>query len=273
MPRLHLLEIEDQPWCPRFLRDATTDLLALAENSVERPYHHFVGRLIEALQATSEDRIVDLCSGGGGPLRTLSRLLTERGHPVPIRLTDLHPNVDRFTQLTQDHGNFEAEWTPVDATNVPKELSGMRLLCEGFHHFQPTAARAILQDAVDRGVPIAILEMVARTPGSILWVLLSPPMAMLGVLFLRPFSWKNILFGILIPLIPLLIVFDGVVSCLRIYSPAELQGLVDGLRGAEDYVWHIDRRRFGLGWITTLVAWPSRPTTRPGSDSQVSLKG
>ncbi|MBZ0112392.1 MAG: class I SAM-dependent methyltransferase [Thermoanaerobaculia bacterium] len=259
MPRLHLLEIEDQTWCPRFLRDAATDLLAFVENSVDRPYHHFVGRLIEALEATSVDRIVDLCSGGGGPLPTLSRLLDQHGHPVSIRLTDLHPNIDRLTQLTRDHENFEAEWAPVDATNVPEELAGMRLLCEGFHHFRPDDARSILQDAVDQGVPIAILELVARAPGSILGVLLSPPIAMLGTLFLRPFTWKHLLFGIFIPLIPFLIVFDGVVSCLRIYSPAELQDLVDGVRGSEDYVWHIERRRFGLGWTTTLVAWPQSP--------------
>ena len=27
MRRLHLLEIEDQPWCPAVLRDAATDFL------------------------------------------------------------------------------------------------------------------------------------------------------------------------------------------------------------------------------------------------------
>jgi hypothetical protein len=30
MPRIHLFEIEDQPWCPAVMRDAGTDFLQFA---------------------------------------------------------------------------------------------------------------------------------------------------------------------------------------------------------------------------------------------------
>ncbi len=257
MPRLHLIEIEDQPWCPSFLRNAVTDYLAFVENLSPAPYREFVEDLAEALAATDEPRIVDLCSGGGGPLPTLSRLLAEAGQPVTVTLTDLHPNRDRFRRLVSEFDNFSSRDEPVDARQVPRDLIGLRLLCESFHHFRPQDARAILQDAIDQGQPIALFELVARTPGSILGVLLSPPFVVLGALFLRPFSWRRVLLSTLIPLIPFLILFDGIVSCLRIYSPRELDGLIAGTQGAERYRWKVQRRRFGLGHTTTLVGYPA----------------
>lgn len=71
--RLHLFEIEDQPWCPRILRDYTTDFLQFALHVGDN--YAPAAPLIEAeLQAYGERRIVDLCSGGGGPW---TRLLPE----------------------------------------------------------------------------------------------------------------------------------------------------------------------------------------------------
>ena len=43
-------------------------------------------------------------------------------------------------------------------------------------------------------------------------------------------------------MLPLLGTFDGVVSCLRAYSPQELRGLVDGL---DSYEWDIGEIRGG----------------------------
>ena len=258
MGRLHLIEIEDQPWCPRFLRDGATEFLAFAENISHQPYVHFVETIKEAMIVSKTHELVDLCSGAGGPLPMISRMLEETNYPVSVTLTDLHPSSRHFDQLTEMYHNFTAVKQPVDARQIPSQLQGMRILCESFHHFRPSDAQRILQDAVDQGSPIAILELVARRPASFLCVLLSPLMVMIGALFIRPFLWTRALFCLLIPLIPLLILFDGIVSCFRIYSPEELQALVDELDHGERYEWRIEQRRFGPGWTTTLVGWPRR---------------
>jgi hypothetical protein len=48
--------------------------------------------------------------------------------------------------------------TPVDATNVPADLDCVRTMFNGFHHFAPDAAGAILADAVAKRGAIAIVE-------------------------------------------------------------------------------------------------------------------
>ena len=51
----------------------------------------------------------------------------------------------------------------MDATHVPRELAGLRTLFNGFHHFRPLDATAILADAVRARQPIAIFEASRRS--------------------------------------------------------------------------------------------------------------
>jgi hypothetical protein len=66
MRRLHLLEIEDQPWCPAVLHDAATDFLQfmIVRTDTCAPA---VPLLRSALERAGTRQVVDLCSGGGGP--------------------------------------------------------------------------------------------------------------------------------------------------------------------------------------------------------------
>ena len=97
-----------------------------------------------------ERTILDLCSGGTGPLPSIMRLREERhGYPVSARMTDLHPNLERFEHArstSQGRIDFVAE--PVDATQVPAALGGFRMISNALHHFAPDRARALLADAV-----------------------------------------------------------------------------------------------------------------------------
>ncbi len=58
---------------------------------------------------------------------------------------------------------------------------------------------------------------------SIVSMLFVPLGALLVTPFIRPFRWSRLVFTYVIPVLPLLIVFDGIVSCLRVYSPDELR--------------------------------------------------
>ena len=63
----------------------------------------------------------------------------------------------------------------------------------------------------------------------------------------------------LIPIIPLVLLFDGVVSCLRTYRPQELREIVDKLTSCE-YKWEIGELAGGKVPITYLIGYPkSRP--------------
>ena len=73
---------------------------------------------------------------------------------------------------------------------------------------------------------------------AMLLMLLVPLMVFLMTPFIRPFRWSRLFLTYLIPVVPLVSLFDGLVSCLRTYSVAELRELLEGLE-AENYQWEI----------------------------------
>lgn len=258
MRRMHLVELEDLPWWPKAVRDGSTDWLAFAGNQSEVPYRDFVRLLAEALRRTGDTEIVDLCSGGGGPLPTLQRMLGEHeGLQVTATVTDLYPNAERLKRLeAESGGRITAATEAVDATDVPDSLRGFRLLSNAFHHFAPEQARGILADAVAKKQGIATLEVVERSATGVLGVLFGSVMGTLATPFLRPWRPSRLVLGWLIPLIPFNILFDGIVSCLRAYSVEELRELVEGIPGADSYDWNIQLLPQGPMSTTVLVGVP-----------------
>ena len=67
MKRIHLIEFEDQPWFPGFLRNYMTDLLQFLANK-SKLFKPSIGILDDMLKSSKENNIIDLGSGGGGGL-------------------------------------------------------------------------------------------------------------------------------------------------------------------------------------------------------------
>lgn len=239
MARLHLFELEDQPWFPAVIRDAGTAYLRFAVG-LSGQARNLVPKLRETLDRAGTNRIVDLCSGGAGPLPAVADALAEENLDARITLTDYYPNVEGFEHLRRvSAGTIDFEAAPVDARKVPPHLVGVRTMFSALHHFKPTDARAILQSAVDAGQPFAAFEIVNRHPFTLLMMIFVAVPVMISVPFLRPFRWSWLLFTYIIPIIPLFVMWDGLVSCLRVYSKAELQGMIDGLAGGDAFDWEI----------------------------------
>ncbi len=221
--RLQLVEIHDLPCCPQSLRDALTDFLAFTENFAGA-YDPVAPLLRRALERTKARRIVDLCSGAGGPW---GRLGPRVG--VPVLLTDLYPAWENVIR--------------VDARAVPAELDGFRSIFTAFHHFRPEEARAILEDAVHRREGIGVFEIARRAPIEIAVVALTWLGTLIAAPFIRPWRWSRLAWTYLPPVLPIVGTFDGVVSCVRTYSKPELEELV---RGLDSYDWELGD--FRKGW-------------------------
>jgi hypothetical protein len=263
MGRIHLMEIHDQTWFPRFLRDYTTEALQLIFN-VGGLYFPIVDRLKKALKDTSARCVLDLCSGAGGPWLWLCKLFEQEGcSPIDVWLTDRYPparvfDIERIASRNRIH--FHP--TPVDATGAPANLDGFRTLFTSFHHFRPQEARAILQDAVNRRQGIGIFEVPGRRVLTVLLVFLMPLADLILVPFMRPFQWSRLIWSYLIPVVPIVLWFDGIVSCMRSYSPRELGELISGL-SASGYRWDIGEEKgffFALP-VTYLIGFPN-PTVK-----------
>lgn len=272
MKRLHLFEIEDQPWCPAPLRDAATDFLRFALHAGDS-YAPAAPLLAELLREAGESAVVDLCSGGGGPWARLLPALRAEGVGPLVTLTDLYPNLDAFRRAAEGLGGaLRYEPTPVDAAAVPARLRGVRTLFTGFHHFAPPAARALLRDAVRAGQPIAVFEATERSARGLLATAISPLLVLLATPLIRPLRLSRLVFTYLVPLVPLLVLWDGMVSCLRSYTAAEMAALAAEAEGAGGYRWRAGQAR-GRGPIpvTYLIGVPARRTAGVGGDAPAAL--
>ena len=89
--RLHLFEFNDQPWLPTVIRNALTAYLYVAYRST--PFGGmFAQRVATLLAESGSNRIVDLCSGAGGPITIVEAELKSSGVTPQITMTDLFPN-------------------------------------------------------------------------------------------------------------------------------------------------------------------------------------
>jgi len=251
--RLHLIEFHEQLWFPATIREQITDALQFGLN-LTQAYAPIAALLQSALERNRSHSIVDLCSGGGGPWRKLSETLRQSGQPLQILLTDKYPKRSPETDLkpaSAVSGRFYP--ASVDPRDVPLALPGFRTMFSSFHHFSLEEARDVLQNAINAKEAIGIFEITRRTAGTIGLMF---PWALLSLLFtpwIRPFRWSRLLWTYIIPVIPLVLLFDGVVSCLRSYEPSELREIVEELN-APEYQWEIGARPGVLGLLPVTYA-------------------
>jgi SAM-dependent methyltransferase len=240
MRRLHLFEIAEQPWCPRAIRHGVTDYLCWAVE-VGDVYAGAAPVLADVLRATGVRVVVDLGAGGGGPWRRLHADLRSMGLEVGVRLTDASPNLAAFAraELASD-GGVRGDARRIDARDVPPDLRGVRTLFSVFHHFTPRDARAILADAARQGAPIAVFEATRRDLRALLVTLLVPLLVLIGTPMIRPFRWSRLFWTYLVPVIPLVACWDGLVSCLRTYTVEELRVLVTNIDTMAEWSWRAD---------------------------------
>ncbi len=224
MRRLQLFEFLDQSWCPQAVRHGATDYLEAITNRGDI-YGPVQGEIFRAIEACGAERVVDLCAGGGGPWLSPGwrRALADHA-PLIVVLTDKFPSHELSVRLTADPTvtciNF-----PVDAASVPRSLHGFRTIFSSFHHFPDALARAVLADAVNAGEGFAMTEVTSRTVRAFATMFLMPLFALVLTPRMHPFRWSRLLLTYLLPFIPFVVFWDGIVSCFRTRTPQELLAL------------------------------------------------
>jgi hypothetical protein len=130
-----------------------------------------------------------------------------------------------------------------------------------FHHFPPEEARAILQNAIDAGQNIGMFEITRRAPLTITLMFAWALMPFVFTPLVRPFHWSLLFCTYVVPIIPLVSLFDGVVSCLRTYRPPQLREIIKKLSGIE-YQWEVGEhsKMSGQARITYLIGCPQTPS-------------
>jgi len=221
MKRFQLFEIADQSWCPSFIRRALTAFLVTvgSRTGIYRPTIDVVQRVLSQAKTQA---IVVLCAGSGGGILDVAKTLSP---DTKIVLTDIAPDLS----FSGKSPTMVYDPRPVDARHVPADLNGARIVYGSFHHFSPNDARAILEAAVRDHEPIAIFEATERSFRGIATCLLIPILVLLMMPLARPVRILSLVFTYLVPILPLIILWDGLVSQLRSYTQQEMRAFVENL--------------------------------------------
>ncbi|XRM42156.1 hypothetical protein ABZX51_005385 [Aspergillus tubingensis] len=164
LPRLHLFEIADQPWCPHKAIEYAQLCLTHCWNLRLPPVAKAPSAeiacevLADNFPDLSSFTFVDLGSGAGGPSATFERLLNARLRaqhlpPAHFLLTDLNPHPREWAALTKQQENISYISEPVDASKcgrlVPQNRKECRMFNVAFHHFDDPLAIPMLRSAIE----------------------------------------------------------------------------------------------------------------------------
>lgn len=249
LPRMHLVEVNDHAAAPAVLRDTLVEALSRALRW-GRMLEGLVAPLGEFLAAAGTDEVLDLCAGAGGPAEVLAGELARAGRAPRFLLTDLYPRPHAWEEARRAHpGIIDFVATPVDATAIPTELGHgrARMVVNAFHHFPPALAAAILDDAISGSRGIFLAESFDRNP--LRFVVPFAPAALsalyAGPLLARRDRLARALLTWATPIALVAGAFDGVVSTLRVYEPADVLRMV--ARHGDRFRWQHGTYAFPFG--------------------------
>lgn len=245
MKRIQLFEFEDFGWFPDWLRNCMTNLIIVLHKllGASEPLAQLIAKI---LKKNNLKNIVDLGSGSGGVMpEVLKKLQKKDGlEDITLTMTDLYPNtsaIKKYNDPKQDTISYLE--SPVDATDIATAPQGLKTMMNCYHHMKPDQARKILVSATENKQPLLIYEMGEnKIPLLIWWILLPLSLVILMIMvlfmtpFVRPLTWKQIIFTYLIPIIPIFYAWDGQASMPRIYSFKDMDELLEGLE-SETYKW------------------------------------
>jgi len=223
MRRLHLFEFGDQTWVPKIFRKYLHELL---QYQVCRFYRPIIPILLDWIKTNNIDKVTDLASGKGGPWPYLIHEIQKEIPSFQLELSDINP-----------YPIEGLEYNPniVDLRNPASIPKGALTIFTGFHHLKPTEVEVFLNTVSNNNQPLFMADFVERKPLKILGMILSPVVVLIDTVRIKPFSFLRILFTYLIPMIPLMYMWDGAISHARAYSISELNKYASNLEST-DYV-------------------------------------
>ncbi len=266
MRRHHLIELHEQPWMPRLWRTMFQEGLGRAL-TIAGAYKDLAAPFSRFLQRTGAHSILDLCSGSAEPIVMLREALgppLDTSRKPTIVLSDLYPPLDEFERVRRRYPQVvDYHREPVNALHPPEDSPGVRTMISALHHFKPEQVKAILANAAQSAEGIAVFEATGRTYLNLLYALGLPFIAALIYAFLlRPFRVWYVVWGLLLPVVPLIAFVDGVVSILRTYTVEELEEFTRAI-DAPGFEWEIGqvplpgtslKATYLFGWRSTTPA-------------------
>lgn len=223
LPRLKLFEFCDQSWLKGLWREAYVDCLDNI-HFLFAPYQNvpkLLGRWADELGTTE---VLDIGSGGGEQIKTIHIFAIRNNIIMPrFTLSDLYPNTESYQKIMDQIGHQRLHYltNSVPIANLPQEFKTMSIFST-FHHLSKVDAESLLLEIVKNRDGLCIFEFTNRRIIDLLMLLPSVLIGMTAPLSAKRFHWLKFFISTLIPIIPMMVFFDGIVSVFRSYTSDEI---------------------------------------------------
>src|SRR6185437_15606025 len=155
----------------------------------------------------------------------LIRYAIAQGAPFPrFFVSDLYPNIDAWRQIEDELGEKYIAHIerPLSALNAQNSDLKNWSIFTAFHHLAPGTARQFLANFAKYGDGLCIVELTKRRWLDIIPMILGLPAHLIAPFFAKKFKLSKLLVTTVIPIVPIMVSFDGVISVLRTYKPDEI---------------------------------------------------
>jgi hypothetical protein len=218
---MHLFEFNDQPFLPESIRATIRDVCELC-NSVFRSFNHVAARrALDEARKQNSHAIIELGAGTAPITRVLASLPESSG--LTLVPCDLIPDEEAYRDLQRRYpGLVQPVFEAVDFTRPhPWDRESVAVLVGTFHHIHPQdrpRTLAALSRSVDH---VMVFEPLRSTWLSMALTLFAQvPVLLLPVAYChRPGRLRRVVWCWLVPVVPLIFLWDGLVSCIRQWSP------------------------------------------------------
>ena len=221
---MFLFEFMDLEWVPASLRSTIHDALDSCLGAAPRRYYEWVAReVMDLLERNPAATVVELGAGTAPITRALASALDGRTN-ISLRVSDLYPDKALYQSLEKMYpGLVRAE---LGSTNFSRPMDfpsgSLLVLSAAFHHLPPSKRQDVLKTL--SAYRVAVFEPLRRSPASFFLCLFGfLPAIRTPLLFWnrRPGNLRRIFWCWLFPLATMIIVWDGLVSCLRCWTEKE----------------------------------------------------
>ncbi len=244
MKRMQLFEFEDFNWFPNSLRMCMTRYIVTIHKILETE-PQIASILKNLLSKTNSTKLVDFCSGGGGPMPTVLKLIKEDPNfkDLTLTLTDLYPNFEAAEEINVENKDITYLLDSVDATQSNDHLVGVRTMICSLHHMPVNVVKNIFTRVSENKQAFLAFEISDNSYPKWLWWI-AFPFNIIGTFLLtplvRPLTWQQIVFTYVIPILPILIAWDGAVSNARTYTEEDLKEILKEIP-SQNYTWNIQK--------------------------------
>ncbi len=232
----HSFEFMDLTWVPQSIRLTMREVLECAMSAPFRDYYDWVaGEVAKAAKERDCDTIVELGAGTAPLTRRLAVDPEAKGKRLVV--CDLNPDAATYQALEKEFsGQVEPVYAGVDFARVPSfGRKALLVLSASFHHVREKERVALLRSLFGSSPNVLVFEPLRRNLSSVIYASFTfMPGLMAPAVFLkfhglrRGGHLRRLFWCWLVPVVPFMLAWDGIVSCLRMWTAEEWGEALEG---------------------------------------------